>query len=205
MLDCCNSPLLPTAACLGWKVSGIGSDKRWIDVFKRFCKKNNFKYEHLIYGDLRNYNCDVLKEQYNLLISSGLFLHASSEILEKWCTLLIKDGVVFNGVPNCHGINGKFLKKFDTAKWQQLIHHTPESFDKLHIDAGLKVKLSAYYGRGIDVDMLVPWGEIRNRFRLPFAFKIFRYSAYFGSKIIAPFVSPGSKTLNSFLYGMYYK
>jgi hypothetical protein len=205
MLNCSSSPLLPRAALMGWEVSGICNDIAWLDEFRSFCESKNLKYGDLIHGDIYNHDCSSIENRYDLLISSGLFIHTPQEVLCRWVKTIVKGGIVFTGIPNCQSVNGKLLQKIDPESWNKLTPHSPESFHKLHLNAGLTPKIEPYYGRGFDINMLVPWSNIKKRCRSPLFFKTLRYTASFASLMISPFVDKKSKKLNSFLYGIYEK
>jgi hypothetical protein len=205
MLNCSSSPLLPRAALMGWEVSGICNDNTWLDEFRNFCEKKRLKYGDLIHGDLNLYDCSSIENRYHLLISSGLFIHTSQEVLCRWVKIIVKGGIVFTGIPNCQSLNGNLLQKLDPDSWNKLTLHSPESFNKFHLNAGLTPKIEPYYGRGFDINMLVPWNNIRKKCRSPLVFKSIRYTASFASLLITPFVHKKSRKLNSFLYGIYEK
>jgi len=207
MLRCEGSLLLAKAAILGYEISGISEDRQHLDDLKEFCEKEHLSYGQLIHASIDNYDVASLENKYDLLFSSGLLIRIQQpeQIVYKWAKVVKPGGLVLNCGPNCQSVNGKILKKFDPQFWKTLTPFSTESFDKMHLDAKLKVKRASYYDRGFDIHMLTPWNSIREKCINNTLFRIIKYFATIIEMIIKPFVKKGNRHFNSFIIGIYEK
>jgi hypothetical protein len=205
MLQCCDSPLLPKAASMGWEISGIGSDKEWLNSFANFAEKNRFSYGDLIHGDVSGFDISTIARKYDLLLSSGQLLHLSPQKFGEWLTILENGALVYSIIPNCQSVNASILKRISPDEWLKMISYSTETFDKMHTDFGLKIIRKANYSRSLNIHMLIPWPKIKIKINNILIYKILKISISFMAECSSPFVKVGNRRLNSIISGIYQK
>ena len=101
-------------------------------------------------------------------------------------------------------LNAKLLRKYDFQLWQKHIIINPIQLDEIHLNAGLQIKRSAIYTGGYDLDMLIPWNKIGEKYPL-FVLKFLRYLGTFIAYNAKLFFKDNHKLINPVIYGVYEK
>lgn len=208
-LGCGASPLLAKSAILGWEIAGIDFNKKAIELLRTFLTKEGLQTGILIHGNILTYDCRLLENKYDVLISSGFLEHfkSPSDVLRKWSQVLKQKGKVISFVPNLVSFNAKLLKIYDIDLYNKHIVILPHQLDRIHLDAGLSVKKSAIYTGGYDALMLIPWAKIREKINSLIVFKLLQYFSFHIVAKCLELLLPynNAKIWNPIIYGVYEK
>lgn len=205
-LGCGGSGAIARSAELGWKVGGIDFNAAALDYLKDYLSNNQHPTEDILLGDIYDFDCNRLKQKYDLLASFGFFEHFKdpTSILKKWKTVIKDDGLVLCVIPNLFSINAYFMKKFDRDFWNQHIPYTPEQIDQFHIDAGLVPLEKARYIGSYSSHMLIPWNKIAKLVGNKPLFKFLKkLTKLLIQKPLNLFPSRNMRRLNSYIVGIY--
>jgi len=205
-LGCGSSLYLAKSALSGWEVSGIDFNKKAIESLKNYLQNKGVKFGHLIFKDVFDYDCTLLANKYDFLVSFGFLEHFRNpeNILRRWCVILKPGGRVISVIPNLMSLNAKLLKRYNFQLWRKHIIITPLQFDRMHLDAGLRIIRPAIYTGGYDLDMLIPWNKIREKYPL-FILKLLRYFGTFIAYYFKIFFKDNHRLINPIIYGVYEK
>lgn len=117
-----------------------------------------------------------------------------------------KNGIVISVIPNLLSINAHFLKKYDSATWDQHFVMSPNQLDSFHVKAGLEIVERAYFFGQYNIHMLIPWDCIRAKISSALLFRMVKLPA---TLIAAPLLGllpkKGLQSLNAKIIGIYRK
>ncbi len=204
-LGCGLSAFLIESAILGWRVSGIDFNSLAIIQLKDFFSTRGLKYQKLICEDLLSARIDNIDANHDLLISFGVLEHFKhpETVLNKWKRTLKRGGRVLSFVPNLYSINASLLRRYDYGSWIKHIPISPEGLDEIHVKAGLKVIRKGVYSGPFDLNMLIPWGKLNDRWPLAFV----RLLRYIGTAVsaLSSLINTNlhSKLLSPIIWGLY--
>ena len=206
-LGCGASQFLAWAAVQGWRVNGIDYNQEGLDILKHFLDARNLEHGTLHLGDTFKYDWHSIENSIDIVVSFGFLEHFSDPktIMANAKVALKPGGLVISQIPNLFSFNAKLMKKYAPKLWSQHVPHTPEDFDRFHIDAGLEVIQASDYCGGYDEQMLIPWGAIKQLMPLPL-FKLLRYfSSFVSSPLLKLLPKKGGRLYNPNVIGVYRK
>jgi len=207
-LGCGGSHMLTRSALLGWEVSGIDFHPPSVELLRQYLEIKGWFYRHLITADALTYDCEPLRDSFDMLVSFGFLEHFKNPavVLEKWATTLRPGGRVISAIPNLFSINAMIFKYLDREYWGKHIAWTPEQLDDIHRQGGLVVEKNAEYTGKYDIQMLIPWGKIHQKLKHTTLIRVVRGLAHYGvGKSLAALPARGLKRINSLVMGVYRK